>query len=61
MNNLGNPSSKDCEGYARDCMRLAGETKDNATREQLIQMARQWMGVAMDEEDKERDIVPKPR
>ena len=61
MNNLGNPSSKDCEGYARDCMRLAGETKDNATREQLIQMARQWMGVAMYEEDKERDIVPKPR
>jgi hypothetical protein len=40
-------SAKDFEYCARDCMRLACETKDNIAREQLIELARLWMGAAM--------------
>ena len=40
----------DCVGYARDCARLATLTTDEQIREQLLQMAREWMAVAMHEE-----------
>jgi len=39
----------DCVGYARDCVRLATLTADEQIREQLMQMAREWMAVAMHE------------
>jgi len=40
----------DCVGYARDCARLASLTTDEQIRVQLLQMAREWMAVAMHEE-----------
>ena len=39
----------DCESYARECVRLAGLTEDAQLREALMQMAREWMAVAMEE------------
>lgn len=45
------PSDKDIEGYARECARLALLTTDPQIRERLFQMAREWMAVAMQEEN----------
>ena len=45
------PSDKDIEGYARECVRLAQLTTDPQIRERLFQMAREWMAVAMQEEN----------
>jgi hypothetical protein len=39
----------DCMSYARDCVRLAGLAKDPLLQEQLLNMAREWMAVAMHE------------
>ena len=36
--------------FARECIRLACETKDERIREQLIQMARQWLLLLVEEE-----------
>ena len=44
-------SSKEFEGYARDCVRLAGQADTPLLREKLLQMAREWMQAVMDEED----------
>jgi hypothetical protein len=41
---------KEVEGYARDCVWLAELTDDPEIREQLFQMAREWMAAAMHEE-----------
>jgi hypothetical protein len=38
---------KECMEYARECVRLAGLTDDQ--RDQLLNMAREWMGAAMHE------------
>ena len=43
-------SDQEMEGYARECVRLAQQTDDPTIREQLLQMAREWMAAAMDEE-----------
>jgi hypothetical protein len=45
------PSDKDIEGYARECARLAQLTTDPQIRERLFQMAREWMALAMQEEN----------
>jgi hypothetical protein len=50
-------ADKEFEQYARECMRLACETKDEETREELIEMARMWMGKVMDDEAKEAAAV----
>jgi hypothetical protein len=45
------PSETEFEGYARECVRLARLTGDPHIREQLFQMAREWMAAAMCEEN----------
>jgi hypothetical protein len=55
---VGVMSAKDYEGLARDIMRLACETSDPATREELIEMAREWMGRAMDERPPDQAFAP---
>ena len=35
--------------FARECIRLADRTDDPELRERLLQMAREWMAVAMEE------------
>jgi len=35
--------------YARDCVRLAGLVQDQQIRDKLLDMAREWMAVAMHE------------
>ena len=47
----------DCIGYARECVRLAGLTKDPELRDQLLNMAREWMATAMHEA---KTPAPKP-
>ena len=49
-------SAKEYENYARECVRLARLPTDPHVREQLLQMAREWMSVVMDEEK-----VPSPK
>jgi hypothetical protein len=41
----------ECEGYARECVRLAGLAKDQQLRDQLLEMARAWKA-AMREQPK---------
>jgi hypothetical protein len=50
-------SATDFAEFARECIRLACETKDGQIREQPIQMARQWMQLVLEEEDKQ-NIAP---
>ena len=41
------PTTDDeCVSYARDCVRLSELTKDEYIREQLLNMAREWMAQA---------------
>ena len=40
-------TDKECMEYARECVRLAGLTDDQQIRDQLLNMAREWMGAAM--------------
>ena len=51
------PTTDDeCVSYARDCVRLSELTKDEYIREQLLNMAREWMAQAMHEPK-----MPKPK
>jgi hypothetical protein len=49
-------SDKDCEDYARECVRLANLSADETMRERLMQMAREWMAMVMHEAK-----VPRPK
>jgi hypothetical protein len=42
-------TDKDCMGYARECVRLAGLTTDQEMREKLFAIARDWMAAALDD------------
>ena len=45
-------TAKDFEKYARDCVKLARQPNaPRELREQLLQMAREWMQAAITEED----------
>jgi hypothetical protein len=37
----------ECEGYARECVRLANLTSNPRIRDRLMQMAREWMAVVI--------------
>jgi hypothetical protein len=41
------PTARECEGYARECVRLAGLVKDRQLRDQLFDQARDWLATAM--------------
>jgi hypothetical protein len=43
-------TDKECIDYARECVRLAGLTQDRRTGEDLLNMAREWLALAMHEE-----------
>ena len=45
----GDRSDEQYVEYARDCERLARLSSDPHIREQLLQMAREWMAAAMHE------------
>jgi len=47
-------SDREMEEYARECVRLAQLADDQQVREQLLQMAREWMAAAMREEKRPR-------
>ena len=40
-------SDEDCLIYARECVRLANLTTDPEIRDSLVQIAREWIAVAM--------------
>jgi hypothetical protein len=44
-------SDQEMQGYARECVRLSKQTDNPRIREQLQQMAREWIAVAMHEEN----------
>jgi hypothetical protein len=49
---MSSTSGKEFEFYARDCMRLADQPNvPPELREQLMQMAREWMKAMMEAED----------
>jgi hypothetical protein len=49
---------KDCEEYARDCVRLAERPNTPPEiRDQLLIMARDWMQVAVNEEKDEGSVT----
>jgi hypothetical protein len=54
-------SYEDMEGYARDCVRLAQLAQNSELREQLMQMAREWMAAAMHESTPSITISPLKR
>jgi hypothetical protein len=41
---------KDCESYARECVRLSELTEDPRLQTALMQMAREWMAAAIEED-----------
>ncbi len=51
-------TDKECEDYARECVRLAGLTKDPQLRDQLLNLARAWMVVAMHENEMLKPETP---
>jgi hypothetical protein len=52
-------TAKDFEKYARDCVKLARQPNaPHELREQLLQMAREWMQAAINEEDGTSKPVP---
>jgi len=51
------PSAKEFEEHARDCIRLAGQSKSPELRDQFLELAREWIMAALDE----RDELPPPR
>ena len=49
---MSSGTGKDFDHYARDCVKLAEQPNTpSELREQLLQMAREWMQAVMDEED----------
>ena len=46
-------TDEECVGYARECVRLAGLCTDQEVRDQLLEMARNWMAEAMHERCKD--------
>jgi hypothetical protein len=51
---------KELEGYAQDCIRLAGMTDDPAIREPLLKMAREWMQLARGEHPQRSVLCARP-
>jgi hypothetical protein len=48
---MSSGKEKEFETYARDCVKLAEQADTRELRESLLDMARDWMKAAMDEED----------
>jgi hypothetical protein len=46
--------AKKYEGYARECVRLAGHADTPEARDQLLDLARVWMDAAMTEEEADK-------
>jgi hypothetical protein len=46
-----------CHESARECVRLARASSDPDLRHELFEMARQWMVLAMEEEDRSRVLL----
>jgi len=44
-------SAKEFEDYARDCVNKAKQADTPELRDMLLDMAREWMQIATDEED----------
>jgi len=51
--------AKKYHGYARECVRLAGQAQTPELRDQLIDLARIWMDAALIEEETE-EKAPRP-
>jgi hypothetical protein len=47
---LASDNQNECIGYARECVRLAELTFEQQIRDILLDMAHEWMAVAMDEQ-----------
>jgi hypothetical protein len=57
------PTDNECVEYARECVRLAQLTKDDLElRDHLLNLAREWMATAMDEQKRQKtpSIFGKP-
>jgi hypothetical protein len=45
-------TTKEYEEFARDCVRLAGQADSPELREKLLNLAREWMHAAINNEDR---------
>jgi hypothetical protein len=45
-------SATEFQGYARECVRLAGLTNSRELRDQLLEMAREWMNALREANEK---------
>ena len=50
---------EECMAHAHECVRLAGPTDDLNIRDQLIDLARNWMAAAL-RERKDARVLPFP-
>jgi hypothetical protein len=48
---MSSSAAKEFEGFARDCVRLAERADTPELREKLLNLAREWMLAAMEDED----------
>jgi hypothetical protein len=55
------PSDKEMEDYASDCARLTQLAHNPELREQLMQMARDWIAAAMQESKAPEATSPLPK
>jgi hypothetical protein len=54
------PSAKEYEEFASDCVRLAGQVDAPELRDKLLNIARDWMRAAM-EEERGQEAWPPPK
>jgi NADH:ubiquinone oxidoreductase subunit D len=54
-------TDKECVDYARECVRLAEMANDPQIRQQLLQLADDWMAIAKNKKgDKASDLGSQP-
>jgi hypothetical protein len=57
----GMKSYDECMGHAQECVRLAGLIEDLTVRDQILDLARGWIRVALRARDSEARVVEFPR
>jgi hypothetical protein len=54
-------SYEECMGHAQECVRLAGLTDDLTVRDQILDLARGWIRIALHARNSEERVIDFPR
>jgi hypothetical protein len=57
----GMTSYEKCMGHAQECVRLAGLTSDMTVRDQVLDLARGWIRIALSARDSAARVIEFPR